>query len=583
MSIIRDVTLTVNGSRSTLDNNIYMYMNDGGITLNIKIRNLEYIINSLTTPVRVASATVLKPNGNKSFTISDLEVDGDKIIFDVSNDMTDELDEVGIYKVQIHLYDDAENRVTIPPFKFYVKPLIGENGSSESSGGSSSEKNNSIAVNGEIYVADSEGLITIPDYPNVPTKTSELDNDTNFVTESELSSQLEHIVNKQFTKNVLYVDKETGQFKTITSAINYAKENNVGKNNRYSIFINNGTYNENLTLDDGIDLYANDKNVIITFSANGFRNGDTLYAPYDCYLKGLTVIQDATSTTEDLQNYSIHIDGRIGDFTLILEDCVFKAIGEWSHHALGAGLHGGQYIIVKNCEFHSDGKPAFYMHNWNTGEITGTKVTLKNTIIYGCKVVDKSSNNYGLLLEDVGSMQTDEIKIEGCEIATLQANGTDICLKKHSGFTGVRNSIIVKLLNSDYRNFSDEIDSGKIITDKDIIAIKSGNIEYGKCCSVLNNNNGILEVNQTAFAESEHCLGLWIPYSGIYGAIRTQGITKGFVNADSGVIAKFNYLTSNSDGSLKKGVVGSGKCFAIALDDFTSGQGYIDVMLVNRC
>ena len=140
MSIIRDVTLTVNGSRSTLDSNIYMYMNDGGITLNIKIRNLEYIINSLTTPVRVASATVLKPNGNKSFTISDLEVDGDKIIFDVSNDMTDELDEVGIYKVQIHLYDDAENRVTIPPFKFYVKPLIGENGSSESSGGSSSEK-----------------------------------------------------------------------------------------------------------------------------------------------------------------------------------------------------------------------------------------------------------------------------------------------------------------------------------------------------------------------------------------------------------------------------------------------------------
>lgn len=50
MSIIRDVTLTINGSRSTLDSNIYMYMNDGGITLNIKIRNLEYIINSLTTP-----------------------------------------------------------------------------------------------------------------------------------------------------------------------------------------------------------------------------------------------------------------------------------------------------------------------------------------------------------------------------------------------------------------------------------------------------------------------------------------------------------------------------------------------------
>ena len=136
MSIQRDVTLTVNGSRSTLDSNIYLYMNDGSITLNIKILNLAYIINSLTSPVRIASATVLKPNGNESFTVTNLKVDGDKIIFDISNYMTDEINEVGIYRVQIHLYDDAENRVTIPPFKFYVKPVIGgSGGGSTPSGG----------------------------------------------------------------------------------------------------------------------------------------------------------------------------------------------------------------------------------------------------------------------------------------------------------------------------------------------------------------------------------------------------------------------------------------------------------------
>ena len=136
MSIQRDVTLTVNGSRSTLDSNIYMYMNDGRITLNIKILNLAYIINSLTSPVRIASATVLKPNGNESFTVTNLKVDGDKVIFDIESDMTDEINEVGIYRVQIHLYDDAENRVTIPPFKFYVKPVIGgSGGGSTPSGG----------------------------------------------------------------------------------------------------------------------------------------------------------------------------------------------------------------------------------------------------------------------------------------------------------------------------------------------------------------------------------------------------------------------------------------------------------------
>ena len=229
MSIQREVTLTVNGSRSTLDSNIYIYMNDGGITLNIKILNLAYIINSLTSPVRIASATVLKPNKNETFTINNLEVDGDKIIFDISNDMTDELDEVGIYKVQIHLYDDAENRVTIPPFKFYVKPLIGESGSGSSSGGGSIGKNNSIAVNGEIYVADSEGLITIPDYPKVPSKTSELINDSNFATTSYVTDKIaeaslgEEVDLSEYQKvrdSNLYTED-----KTIVGAINEVKSN----------------------------------------------------------------------------------------------------------------------------------------------------------------------------------------------------------------------------------------------------------------------------------------------------------------------------------------------------------------------
>ena len=215
MSITRDVTLTVNGSRSTLDSNIYMYMNDGGITLNIKILNLAYIINSLTSPVRIASATVLKPNGNGSFTVTNLKVDGDKVIFDIESNMTDEINEVGIYRVQIHLYDDAENRVTIPPFKFYVKPVIGgSGGGSTPSGG----KDNSIAVNGKIYVANSEGLITLPDYPTVPSKTSELINDSNFATTSYVTEKISEY-QKINDSNLQTEDK------TIVGAINEVKSN----------------------------------------------------------------------------------------------------------------------------------------------------------------------------------------------------------------------------------------------------------------------------------------------------------------------------------------------------------------------
>lgn len=393
--------------------------------------------------------------------------------------------------------------------------------------------------------------------------------------------QLDTINKKRINGNILFVGKNGEEYETITEAINVAISNNVSKTNRFSIYISNGTYIENLTLADGIDLYGQ-CNVVITFSASGYRNGDTIYSPYDCSLNNLTVIQDSTNDQSDLQNYPIHVDGRVGDFTLTLNNCVFKALGNFSHHALGAGLHGGQNIIVNNCEFHSDGKPAFYVHNWNNLETTGMSVVINNSIIYGCKLVDKTNNNYGCLFEDTGSNQIDEIKINNTEITTFQTGGFDICLKKHTAFTGARNSIIVKLTGCDYRNFTDEIDSGKIITDKDIIAIKSGDIGYGKCCSLQGEMNGIITVNQTAFNDSEHCLGVWVPYSGVYGVVRTTGVCPVYVDATSSPIEKFSLLSSSTSGALKKGVVGSGVCFAIALENFSAGQGYIKALLINK-
>ena len=38
--------------------------------------------------------------------------------------MTDELQELGTYKVQLHLYDEEDNRITIPHITFVVNPLI---------------------------------------------------------------------------------------------------------------------------------------------------------------------------------------------------------------------------------------------------------------------------------------------------------------------------------------------------------------------------------------------------------------------------------------------------------------------------
>ena len=49
-----------------------------------------------------------------------------------------------------------------------------------------------ITVNGDIY-NHIEGTITLPDYPTVPTKTSELENDSNFITMANLPSASENV------------------------------------------------------------------------------------------------------------------------------------------------------------------------------------------------------------------------------------------------------------------------------------------------------------------------------------------------------------------------------------------------------
>ena len=45
-----------------------------------------------------------------------------------TKDMIDEIEEVGIYYIQTHLYDNDNNCVTLPPFNIEVKDCLAENG-----------------------------------------------------------------------------------------------------------------------------------------------------------------------------------------------------------------------------------------------------------------------------------------------------------------------------------------------------------------------------------------------------------------------------------------------------------------------
>lgn len=129
MAITKDLEIKINGDTAAFTEKFYIYQNDRGIDLNIKVGMSKLQVNSrnisFLSELEGASggAIILKPNGNvigrNNITISD-----DRLIFTIDHSLTDELDEIGIYYIQFHLYDGEDNRITIPPVQFEVKSLL---------------------------------------------------------------------------------------------------------------------------------------------------------------------------------------------------------------------------------------------------------------------------------------------------------------------------------------------------------------------------------------------------------------------------------------------------------------------------
>lgn len=130
MAITKNLEIKINGDTATFTEKFYIYQNDRGIDLNIKVTIPKLQISkqntSLLTELNGSSgrAIILKPNG-EVIGRDNIVITNDVIKFTVDHELTNEIDEVGIYKVQFHLYDNEDNRITIPPVSFEVKGLLG--------------------------------------------------------------------------------------------------------------------------------------------------------------------------------------------------------------------------------------------------------------------------------------------------------------------------------------------------------------------------------------------------------------------------------------------------------------------------
>ena len=125
--IERDIKTKLTEQNFLLDSNIILFKGDGRIDFKLIIEDKRYKYDNMYTPTYY-NFTIISPNSKEPLTTEKDIYNNEALVLSFTKDMIDEIEEVGIYYIQTHLYDNDNNCVTLPPFNIEVKDCLAENG-----------------------------------------------------------------------------------------------------------------------------------------------------------------------------------------------------------------------------------------------------------------------------------------------------------------------------------------------------------------------------------------------------------------------------------------------------------------------
>ena len=244
MSITKKLVVTLEDDVGTPSKRIFIYKGDVGVDIIIELENFNYKIDykKKKNMINRIEAYFKTPQGIVKQYNDEVDViNGDRIKFSFSKNVINDMQIIGQYELQFHLFDKENNRITIPSYYFYVKePLhntseeqeydsrvdyaivdysrvkddivlfeVSENGYIKTNWQSgdliTSAKLNKIEAQLEINTNRINGIQQYDDTElnnslnrlsetienlNIPTKTSELENDSDFTTNSYVNEML---------------------------------------------------------------------------------------------------------------------------------------------------------------------------------------------------------------------------------------------------------------------------------------------------------------------------------------------------------------------------------------------------------
>lgn len=222
--IITDRTITVRKGVATINEPVVLYRGDYEVVIRFKISNSKLKFMAGANMIESEKAAygqlaILTPYGGNIFSSMTRCSEG-AVAFVVTQDMLDQIEEVGLYSFQIRLFDaNRESRITIPPVEFGIEirePIASED--------HDNEVNNAIVGYSIAKVVD--GLNEdVPDTFDANGNYNKTDWETgDRITEGKLNKiedavdkikQNETALNKQMTSNFNVLQNELNELRNI--------------------------------------------------------------------------------------------------------------------------------------------------------------------------------------------------------------------------------------------------------------------------------------------------------------------------------------------------------------------------------
>lgn len=113
-------TVKINNGTATIDEPVILYRGDRKVEIQFEILNPKLKFSKQgnmieSTQAHYGQLAIINPNGSNAFTEIAETKDG-AVVFEITGEMIDQLEEVGFYSFHIRLYDETqESRISLPP------------------------------------------------------------------------------------------------------------------------------------------------------------------------------------------------------------------------------------------------------------------------------------------------------------------------------------------------------------------------------------------------------------------------------------------------------------------------------------